>query len=168
MLPGVLKMISKIFLAIGLQLLGIIIILAEFLLPSGGILSLTAAAVFVYSLYYVFNNISPNMGFVFVGIDIMLIPALVIVGIKILAKSPLSLKKSLSRQEGVTSQDTELQKLIGKTGTVINDLRPAGKAIIENIRLDVVSLGDYIEKNAHIIVTSVDGNRIVVKKVESN
>jgi len=93
---------------------------------------------------------------------------LVLNGIKILARSPLALKKSLSKQEGVTSQDKDLQELIGKTGTVINDLRPAGKAIIDNKRLDVVSEGDYIDKDATIIVSSVDGNRIVVKTAENN
>lgn len=161
-------MISKLLLPIGLQLLGIIIILAEFLLPSGGLLTLTAAVVFGYSLFYVFNNISPDVGFVFVGVDIIIIPVMVLIGIKILAKSPWSLKKSLSKQEGVTSQDTNLQELIGKTGTVINDLRPAGKALIDDKRFDVVSKGDYIDKDEAIIVTSVDGNRIVVEKAENN
>ena len=161
-------MISKLLLPIGLQLLGIIIILAEFILPSGGILSLTAAIVFGYSLFYVFKNVSPDLGFLFLGFDIILIPVLVLIGIKILARSPLALKKSLSKKEGVTSQDTELQALVGKTGTVINDLRPAGKAFIDNKRLDVVSEGDYIDKDATIVVTSVDGNRIVVKAVENN
>ena len=161
-------MISKLLLPVGLQLLGIIIILAEFILPSGGILSLTAAAVFGYSLFYVFKNVSTDIGFLFLVFDIILIPVLVLIGIKILARSPLALKKSLSKQEGVTSQDSELQALVGKTGTVINDLRPAGKAIIDNKRLDVVSEGDYIDKDATIVVTSVDGNRIVVKAVENN
>ena len=161
-------MISKLLLPVGLQLLGIIIILAEFILPSGGILSLTAAAVFGYSLFYVFKNVSPDLGFLFLGFDIILIPVLVLIGIKILARSPLALKKSLSKQEGVTSQDKDLQELIGKTGTVINDLRPAGKAIIDNKRFDVVSEGDYIDKDATIIVSSVDGNRIVVKTAENN
>lgn len=161
-------MISKLLLPVGLQLLGIIIILAEFILPSGGILSLTAAAVFCYSLFYVFKNVSTDIGFLFLVFDIILIPVLVLIGIKILARSPLALKKSLSKQEGVTSQDSELQALVGKTGTVINDLRPAGKAIIDNKRLDVVSEGDYIDKDATIVVTSVDGNRIVVKAVENN
>lgn len=161
-------MISKLLLPIGLQLLGIVIILAEFILPSGGILSLTAAAVFGYSLIYIFRKVSTDAGFLFLGLDIILIPVLVFIGIKILARSPLALKKSLSKQDGVTSQDTELQELVGKTGTVINDLRPAGKAIIDNKRLDVVSEGDYIDKDATIVVTSVDGNRIVVKAVENN
>lgn len=161
-------MISKLLLPVGLQLLGIVIILAEFILPSGGLLSLTAAAVFGYSLFYVFKNVSTDIGFLLLGFDIILIPVLVLIGIKILARSPLALKKSLSKQEGVTSQDKDLQELIGKTGTVINDLRPAGKAIIDNKRFDVVSEGDYIDIDASIIVTSVDGNRIVVKAIENN
>ena len=161
-------MISKLLLPVGLQFLGVVIILAEFILPSGGILALTAAAVFFYSLFYVFKKVSTDIGILFLVFDIILIPVLVLVGIKILARSPLSLKKTLSKQDGVTSQDLELEKLIGKTGTVINDLRPAGKAMIDNKRFDVVSEGDYIDTGAMVIVTEVDGNRIVVKSAENN
>lgn len=160
-------MVSKLLLPIGLQLLGVIIILAEFVLPSGGILTVAACAVCGYSLYLVFT-ISTGIGFIFVSADAIIFPILVLIGIKILANSPLTLKKTLSRQEGVTSQDNDLQSLIGKTGTVIRDLRPAGRAIIENKRFDVVSVGDYIEKNNAIIVASVNGNRIVVTKLETD
>jgi membrane-bound ClpP family serine protease len=33
------------------------------------------------------------------------------------------------------------------------------------MRLDVVSTGDYIEKNSEIVVSDVSGNRIVVKEL---
>lgn len=158
---------SKLILPVGLQLLGVLIILAEFILPSGGILTLGAVAVFGYSLFTVFTTMSTDVGLIFVGADIILIPALVFIGIKILANSPVTLKKSLSQHDGVTSQDTDLQSLIGKTGTVINDLRPAGKAVIGNKRFDVVSEGDYINIDSTVIVSSVDGNRIVVKRAEN-
>ncbi len=160
-------MLSKLLLPIGLQLLGVIIILAEFVLPSGGILTVAACAVVGYSLYLVFT-ISTGIGFIFVSADVIIFPILVLIGIKILANSPVTLKKTLSKNEGVTSQGSDLQSLIGKTGSVINDLRPAGRAIIENRRYDVVSEGDYIEKDASIIVASVNGNRIVVKNLETD
>ncbi len=160
-------MLSKLLLPIGLQLLGVIIILAEFVLPSGGILTVAACAVCGYSLYLAFT-ISTGIGFIFVSADVIIFPILVLIGIKILANSPLTLKKTLSRNDGVTSQDSDLQSLLGKTGTVINDLRPAGRATIENKRYDVVSEGDYIEKDATIIVASINGNRIVVKKLETD
>lgn len=159
-------MISKLLLPIGLQLLGIVIVLAEFILPSGGMLTIAACLVFGYSLYSVFSTISPDVGYIFVGFDVILTPILILIGIKIIAKSPVTLKKSLSKKDGVTTQSSELQELIGKTGKVIHSLRPAGRAIINNKSYDVVSEGDYIQKDSSVIVSLVNGNRIVVKKIE--
>jgi membrane-bound serine protease (ClpP class) len=44
-------------------------------------------------------------------------------------------------------------------------LRPAGIAMIEGARVDVVSDGEMIEAGARIQVMRVDGNRIVVRRV---
>lgn len=155
-------MMSKLLLPVVLQIIGCVIIIAELVLPSGGILTITAAGVLVYSLFYVFSEISKEAGFIFVALDIIMVPVVVIIGIKLLVKSPVTLKKRLSGKEGVISQDVNLKKLIGKTGTVINDLRPAGKAEIDNSKFDVVSEGDYIKKGSIVTVLSISGNRIVV------
>lgn len=160
-------MIRNLLLPIGLQVLGIIIVLAEFILPSGGILTISACLVFAYSLYSVFTSISPEVGYIFVAFDVLLTPILILAGIKMIAKSPVTLNKALSKNEGVTSQSSEYQELIGKTGIVTNSLRPAGKARINNKHFDVVSDGDYIERDTKVIVSLVNGNRIVVKKLES-
>lgn len=53
---------------------------------------------------------------------------------------------------------------LGKNGTATSPLRPAGIAEIEGERLDVVSDGDLIEPGVPIVVTRVDGNRIVVRR----
>ncbi len=151
---------------ITLQVLGVIIILAEFLLPSGGILTICASGVFGYSLYLVFTTMPKEVGFIFVGADIITIPIAILIGIKILAYSPVALKKTLGKKEGVTSQDLSLEKLVGKEGMVINDLRPAGRVEIDNVRYDVVSSGDYISKGATIEIISITGNTIVVKNKE--
>ena len=160
-------MYSSIAIPLILQILGVIIIIAEFLLPSAGLLTVAACCVFGYSLFIVFNHISTQAGFIFLAVDMIIIPLLVIIGIKMIAQSPAALNKSLSKEDGVTSQDSILQSLLGKTGIVTSDLRPAGKALIEDKRFDVVSAGDYIDKNTLVVVTSVSGNRIVVKKAEN-
>ena len=67
--------------------------------------------------------------------------------------------------EGYTSQPEELAGYKGKTGKAITDLRPAGTAMIDDQRVDVVSRGEYIDKGASIRVLAVDGNRVVVKKL---
>ncbi|MBI3064059.1 MAG: nodulation protein NfeD [Deltaproteobacteria bacterium] len=53
---------------------------------------------------------------------------------------------------------------LGKGGTAISPLRPAGIAEIEGERVDVVSDGELIEPGVPIVVTRVDGNRIVVRR----
>jgi membrane-bound ClpP family serine protease len=147
-----------------LQLVGVVVIIAEIILPSGGILSIVALSVFGYSLYIAFSEISKTVGFAFVAADLVLIPVLVIVGLKLLARSPVTLRKTLSREEGVSSQSSELESYVGTQGNAVTDLRPAGIAVIYGKRVDVVTRGEYLEKDSEIIVTAVTGNQIIVRK----
>jgi len=55
--------------------------------------------------------------------------------------------------------------LVGKAGTTMTVLRPAGKARIDGELLDVVSAGAFIEPEVEVTVVSVTGNRIVVQEV---
>ena len=150
-----------------LQLVGVVVIIAEIILPSGGILSIAALGVFGYSLFIVFNEISMTIGFSFVAADLILIPVLVIVGLKLLARSPATLRKTLSRKEGVSSQSSELESYVGRQGNALTDLRPAGIAVINGKRVDVVTRGEYLEKDSVIIVTAVTGNQIIVRQKDA-
>jgi membrane-bound serine protease (ClpP class) len=123
-----------------------------------------ALGVFGYSLFIVFNEISMIIGFSFVAADLILIPVLVIVGLKLLARSPITLRKTLSRKEGISSQSSELESYVGRQGNALTDLRPAGIAVINDKRVDVVTRGEYLEKDSAIIVTAVTGNQIIVRK----
>jgi membrane-bound serine protease (ClpP class) len=147
-----------------LQIMGLAVIVAEIFIPSLGLLTFIALGLFSYSLYLVFTTISSTVGMVFVGLDIILIPTLVVLGMKALARSPLSLKQELSKKDGVVSQRQELESLLNMTGTSVTDLRPAGMAEINSQRVDVVTDGEYIDADTPIIVTHVTGNRIVVEE----
>jgi len=146
------------------QIAGIMVIIAEIIIPSGGILAVIAVFLFGYSLYSVFSRISVFAGWVFLAADAVIIPALVIVGLRLLAESPVTLRRRLSSHEGVISQPSELENLIGKEGIALTKLRPSGKAEIEGEKLDVVSRGEYIDKDTEIFVQEVSGNQIIVAK----
>ena len=148
-----------------LQAIGILVIIAEIFIPSLGILTVIALAVLSYSLYIVFTSISTTAGVVFTGLDIILVPLIIFFGIKILAQSPLALKKELSRQNGVVSQKEKLEAYINMKGEAVTDLRPAGMAQINSQRVDVVTDGEYIDADTPVIVTGVAGNRIVVDRL---
>jgi membrane-bound serine protease (ClpP class) len=127
-------------------------------------LSIVALALLGYSLYEVFAKVGPEAGMFFVLADVIMIPVLTIVGIKILARSPIALRRALSRSAGVSSQDESHSQLIGKRGVTVTDLRPAGKALVDGQRLDVVSAGDYIASGTPVSIAMVNGNRIVVRE----
>ena len=147
-----------------LQIIGIIIIMAEIIIPSGGLLTLLAVAVLAFSLYSVFSAVSMAVGFAFVVADLIIIPIVVMVGFKVLAKSSITLKSNLSSKLGVNAQKDSLRPYIGQTGVTITDLRPSGIATIKKERLDVVTEGKYLDKETPIIVVSVTGNQIIVKE----
>jgi membrane-bound serine protease (ClpP class) len=79
----------------------------------------------------------------------------------------LILDTELPTGEGFVSAPQSDLTWQGKTGRAVSPLRPAGIADIENQRVDVVSDGEFIETGAPIIVSRVDGNRIVVRRHQS-
>ncbi len=66
--------------------------------------------------------------------------------------------------QGYVSAPPDFAGLVGKGGRALGPLRPAGIADIEGRRVDVVTLGDFIESGSAVEVVQVEGNRIVVKK----
>jgi membrane-bound ClpP family serine protease len=155
---------SPLTLAILLQLAGVVVIIVEIIIPSGGLISVVALSLFGYSLFVVFREVSFSTGIFFVVADIITIPVLVLTGLKLLAKSPVTLHKELSSATGVTSQSSDLDGYLGKTGTAVCDLHPAGTAFINGSRIDVVSRGEYIDKGSTIVVSAVTGNQIIVRQ----
>ena len=57
----------------------------------------------------------------------------------------------------------DMQVLVGKRGRTTSVLRPAGIGDFDGVRLNVVTEGDFIERDMPIEIVSVDGARIVVR-----
>lgn len=157
---------SAYVLPVVLQLLGLGVIVVEIFVPSFGLLAALAAGLLLYSLYLVFTTISVNMGLVFVGVDIFVIPVVLVLGFKALGASSWSLHKTLSRDDGVASQSPDLAAWVGKEGMAVTNLRPSGTVMIGDTRLDAVTDGDYVSSGTPVKVTLVSGNRMVVEKIE--
>jgi len=156
-------MSNQYFLPLALQIIGVIVIIAEIIIPSGGILAVLAIGVLGFSLFKAFL-ISTNIGMIFSGADIIIVPVLVLAGLKFIAKSPLALRRTLSKQEGVVSQNKDLQSLVHASGVAVTDLRPAGSIRIDNKKIDAVTQGEYLDKDTSIIVIKVTGNQVIVRE----
>lgn len=151
-----------------LQVAAVLVILAEIFIPSGGLLGVIAAGLIGYSLYLVFTGLSHTAGILFLVNDAIFLPILVMVGLKMIARSPATLKKTLSTVGGVSSQSPEMAKFLNLEGETITDLRPSGIARIDGKRVDVTTRGEYIEKKTPVYVSKVTGNQIIVRKKEED
>src|ERR687897_885932 len=76
----------------------------------------------------------------------------------------LILATGLAAGEGYASPPESDRSWLGKGGTTVSPLRPSGIADVEGERVDVVSDGEFIEAGAPIVVSRVDGNRIVGRR----
>jgi len=154
-------------LAILLLGLGLALIVAEVLFPSFGVLSLLASVALIASLATAFG-IDTSTGVNFLIAVALLVPTAIMGGMKLFPHSPVGRRMvagGLSFEARAATDERDLE-LVGATGEVETDLRPAGTARLDDRRVDVVSRGELIEAGENIQVIEVSGNRVVVARVE--
>ena len=145
----------------GLALIGL-----EMFVP-GGIVGTVGIITVVYAIIYV-NKSTYYIAFILV---VSLILAVILYYVnrnifykKLMFLDRLVLNDSISTENGYVASESRVE-LVGKKLKAYTDLRPAGVAILDNEKLDVVTDGDFIEKGNGIVIVRVEGMRIVVKKI---
>ena len=73
--------------------------------------------------------------------------------------------KKLTSQTTVGDLGIDHDSLLDQQGEAYTDLRPSGKANINEQRFDVVTEGVFLEKGDPLRVVAIEGQRIVVRKV---
>ena len=120
-------------------------------------------------MFFVFENAyQTEQAIFFLGVSaLMTIVLLFVVGYflpKTQAWQHLVLQSEMGSDKGFHSAAKDYSEHLGQTGVALTALRPAGTAMIENKRLDVVSVGDFIEVDVPIQVVNVEGSKIMVEK----
>jgi membrane-bound serine protease (ClpP class) len=67
---------------------------------------------------------------------------------------------------GYQAPPAELENYAGKTGRAVTPLRPAGTAIIDGSRVDVVTEGNFISNDTPVKVVKVEGMKVIVQEIE--
>jgi membrane-bound ClpP family serine protease len=143
---------------------GLFLIGAEIFVP-GGILGTIGAAALVAAAIIGFNVFPPVFGWLSLLLIILLTGLAVFVWMRYFPKSPIGKALSLAQSLGSKDQAAKPRWTAGMKGTALSALRPAGKALIDGRRTDVIAgNGTWIEQNATIEVMKVEGNRIYVKE----
>ena len=146
-------------LAIILYLAGLVLIALEILVPGGivgtiGFLCCIGAVVIAWNEDWTYGL----AGLVFV---LIATPLMIYFGIR-----RLSLRKSLVTGDAAEGSRADLDELIEQEGVAKSVLRPAGIAVFDERRVNVVTRGDMIEADAKVKVIAVEGSRVVVKRID--
>jgi len=142
--------------------LGMALILLEMILP-GGIAGLVGIMCVVTGIVFAFSTYGFAVGmYVLLG-TLIVFAVLTAFYVRYLPSSPIA--KIFAAKGQIGTVHAEKPELLGKKGVAITPLRPAGKALIEGKRVDVVSEGGFIERGAQVQVIQVEGLRVVVREV---
>jgi membrane-bound serine protease (ClpP class) len=164
------SVIEILMFVVGLGLL----LLEIFVIPGFGITGIGGIALILASIFLSLVGADPFMDMHAVSIAIIQLSMsllvsiiLIFVLVRFLPKSNLFKKFILSEEEkateGYTSR-TNFSDLLGAEGIAVTTLRPAGTAEINGKRVDVVTDSEYIEHGKPIVVTAVEGMRVVVRE----
>ncbi len=151
-----------------LLLLAIALIFLEIFIPSGGVLTVMAAAALVASIIVGFSR-GFMAGTMILFIDVVIIPIVVGVAIKWWPHTPFGRMVMIKRPSGEdqvlpnTKAFRLRQTVLGKRGVAITCLLPSGDVRIDGQVYDSVSDGMAIEAGQAVVVVDVRTQRVVVR-----
>ncbi|MBR6458343.1 MAG: NfeD family protein [Bacteroidales bacterium] len=149
---------------ISLVLLGILMMLIEFLLTPGmGFAGIVGIASFVGACVYAFIKAGTQTG--------SLVTAVVAVIVIILFVWMLRSKswKKLEQKEQIDARaNTEVEKVaVGDKGVTLSRLVPIGKVKFENVTCEVHNAdGSFVDPGVEVQVIAVEDNEVIVKPIK--
>lgn len=146
---------------------GILLIFLEFFLP-GAIAGTLGFAALLLSLFLAGQDALQMGVSILIAIAVSIFIFFMMIktfGKKLVLFNKMVLSDSARKEDGYVSNINRTD-LLGMEGRALTVLRPSGTIVINNERLDAVTEGGFIEKNAQVKVIKVEGVRIVVREVQ--
>jgi len=146
-----------------LAVVGFLLLAAEVFVPGmvlgalGGLCLLTCVAL----CYAAFGSLVGTIAFAALCI---LTGGGLVAWLYLFPRTPMGRRVTLSRSLVPNSSSPAEQVAIGSGGQAVTALRPAGTAVIDGRRVDVVAETGFIEPGEPVTVVLVDGLRVVVRK----
>lgn len=79
--------------------------------------------------------------------------------------SEVVLRDSTNKESGYTSHD-DRSHLLNQVAKTVTELRPSGIITINDKRIDAVSEGAFIKRDVDVLITYIEGTRVVVREIK--
>lgn len=135
-----------------LYAIALLLLLADFFLPSHGILTVAALGLLTYAIYLTFG-ISQEAGLISLAAVAVVVPVSLVIAIRTWHRTPMGRKISppnpvLGEADRLPVQDIET--MIGKVGRTLTPLRPVGMAVFDGHRIECCSEHGMIPANVPV------------------
>jgi len=149
-----------------LSLVGIIAIIAEFFIPSAGLIGFGGLGAIIVSIVMVFRDSGSLYGFIFLFANLVIVPAIIIAYWKHFPRSFMGRRLILSpgdsgRVKVSAGEPSSLE--VGTEGIALTFLRPAGTGVFGEKRVSVQTDGEFLDKDCPIRIIRMEGNRVFVE-----
>ena len=152
---------------------GVALLLIElFVIPGFGVAGIAGIVLMVGSVFFVFQN-AYRLETAMFALSFSIILAFVL-GMGLVYILPKTrtwnhfvLQTAMDSGAGFHSAPREdFQAYVGKTGVALTPLRPAGTVRIDDKRLDVVTVGDFVLRDTPVKIVDVEGSKIFVEAID--
>lgn len=143
----------------------VLMFIIEMIVPGTGIFGISGVILLFYSVVSAASNLAIGLTSLAIGIFITILVIWILVkffGMKLMWNR-LVLISEQKNEEGYRSSE-DRKELLGQIGITVTPLRPSGIALFGDRREDVVTEGEMIPANVKVIVTHVEGSRVVVRR----
>ena len=146
---------------------GLLLIVVEMFVPSGGVIGFISFAAVVTSIVMAFQH-SEYTGLGFMAVAVLGTPLLLALAFKWWPKTPLGRRLLLDLPNGddaIPADDLrkQIKQLVGRVGTAKAMMLPGGPVVVDGRTYDAVSEGMAIQPGDAVKVIEVRGTRIVVR-----
>jgi len=150
---------------------GAILLLVElFVLPGFGVTGFLGIAALGFSTILVFGGIYSAIQAIskFMALSIVMLLSLYYIAPRLKLFDRFILKEELTTANGFVAVDNSaFDNLINLEGITLSPLRPSGFVRIGSQKFEVVSDGDFVERNQRVTVVAIEGTKIVVRPLKT-
>ena len=156
--------------AIILIALGILLVFVEILiLPGFGAAGIPGIVIFCVGIGLVWANSGVTTALIYASVALIFVIPISVIGLSLFRDSSVGktfiLSASQKTEDGFQAAPKALTSLVGKSGKTVTPLRPAGVALINGQRVDIVTQGEFVAAETDVEVILVEGSRVVVRSL---
>lgn len=145
--------------------IGLVLIVVEIIfVPGTTFVGLVGLICIIGGIMYGFSTFGPTIGWSIAGITLIIATAIIVISLKSGVWKRFALEKSI---ESKVNEHMPITIKAGQKGIALSALRPFGNAEFENEKMEVTTLGEFIDSGTKVTVTHIEGRIIYVEQLNN-